>query len=177
MEQQDREKSLCMFRNGSSYILVSTDLASRGLDIPEIKNVVHYHYPTDKEAFVHRNGRTARMFAEGEAFIVMHKEDKVPPFIGDDYPEFELPKDTKLPTKPFWETVYIGKGKRDKLSKKDIAGFVMQKGGLNKESVGKIEIKEHFSFVAIESKELNNFLKKTENEKIKGIKTKLERAK
>ncbi|MDR1730299.1 MAG: DEAD/DEAH box helicase [Prevotellaceae bacterium] len=176
MEQPDREKSLFMFRNGSCYLLVSTDLASRGLDIPEIENVVHYHLPANEEAFVHRNGRTARMFAGGTSFVILHEEDKIPDFLPADYPEERLPERNKIPDKPSWATLYIGKGKKEKLSKGDIAGFLMQKGGLQKDELGCIEVKEHFSYAAVKETKINELIVRIKNEKIKGIKTRFERA-
>jgi len=176
MEQPDREKALFMFRNGSCYLLISTDLASRGLDIPEIENVIHYHLPLNEEAFIHRNGRTARMYAEGTSFLVLHKEEKIPDFLPSDYTLENLPEKNKIPDKPLWATLYIGKGKKEKLSKGDIAGFLMQKGGLKKEELGKIEVKEHFSYAAIKEIKINGLIDRIKNEKIKGIKTCFERA-
>ncbi len=177
MEQPDREKSLFMFRNGSCYLLVSTDLASRGLDIPEIENVVHYHLPVNEEAFTHRNGRTARMYARGTSYLILHPEEKIPGFLSADFPEENLPERYNMPDKPLWATLYIGKGKKEKLSKGDIAGFLMQKGGLEKENLGKIEVKEHFSYAAIKETEIDNLILRIKNEKIKGIKTRFEKAK
>jgi len=176
MEQPDREKSLFMFRNGSCYLLISTDLASRGLDIPEIENVIHYHLPVNEEAFVHRNGRTARMYADGTSFVLLHEEDKIPDFLSADYPEERLPEKNKIPDKPSWATLYIGKGKKEKLSKGDIAGFLMQKGELHKDELGRIEVKEHFSYAAIKETKINELIERIKNEKIKGIKTRFERA-
>ena len=177
MEQPDREKALFMFRNGSCYLLISTDLASRGLDIPEIENVVHYHLPVNEEAFIHRNGRTARMYAGGTSFIILHEDDKIPDFLNSDYPAENLPKNNNLPDTPLWATLYIGKGKKEKLSKGDIAGFLMQKGCLKKEDLGKIEVKEHFSYAAIRETKINELINRIKNEKIKGIKTRFEKVK
>jgi superfamily II DNA/RNA helicase len=71
MEQQQRDSALCKFRNGTTNVLVTTDLASRGLDIPNIRYIVHYHLPLNEDAFVHRNGRTARMDASGTAILII----------------------------------------------------------------------------------------------------------
>ena len=177
MEQQDREKSLCSFRNGSCYILVSTDLAARGLDIPEVKNVVHYHLPLNEEAYTHRNGRTARMFAEGSSFMILNSEETLPEYVDQNCDAMELPENQTLPGLPDWVTLYVGKGKQDKLSKGDIAGFLMKKGRLNKAELGKIELKEHFAFAAVKRDRANNLLQLVANEKIKGIKTIFELAK
>ena len=72
MEQPDRERALYKFRNGSCHVLISTDLAARGLDIPEIEHIIHYHLPVNEEAFTHRNGRTARWDATGTSYPVSY---------------------------------------------------------------------------------------------------------
>ncbi len=77
MEQEDRERALLKFRNGSHRLLITTDLASRGLDIPEIEYVVHYQLPHTEEAFLHRNGRTARMHAKGTSYLILTEDEKL----------------------------------------------------------------------------------------------------
>ena len=77
MEQIDREKNLIKFRGGAHNVLIATDLASRGLDIPEIRHVVHYQWPPQQEAFLHRNGRTARMHAEGQAYLLLAIDEEM----------------------------------------------------------------------------------------------------
>ncbi len=172
MEQVDREKSLFQFKSGTSYLMVSTDLASRGLDILDVKHVVHYHLPVNQEAYTHRNGRTARMFAEGNAYVILHGEEKLPDYLDEtDFQDFALAKEA-LPLKPSkWVSLYIGKGKKDKISKGDIAGFLMKKGLLSKEQVGQIEVQDNCAFVSIPRSELKSVLERIKNEKIKGIKT------
>lgn len=86
MEQEDRERALYKFRNGSCPVLVSTDLAARGLDIPGIDNVVHYHMPVNEEAFTHRNGRTARWEARGSSFLLLHAEERLPDYLPEESP-------------------------------------------------------------------------------------------
>lgn len=71
LEQAERERVLCKFRNGSTTILISTDLAARGLDIPEIEYTSIIISRHTEEAFIHRNGRTARMKASGTAFVLI----------------------------------------------------------------------------------------------------------
>jgi superfamily II DNA/RNA helicase len=178
MEQQDREKSLFQFKSGTSYLMVSTDLASRGLDILDVKHVIHYHLPINQEAYTHRNGRTARMHAEGNAYIILHGEEYLPDYLNEeDFADFTLPE-TPLALKPSqWVTIYIGKGKRDKISKGDIAGFLMKKGLLEKQQVGVIEVQEQCAFVSIPRSEVKAVLKRIQNEKIKGIKTIFEESK
>ncbi len=129
MEQPDRERALYKFRNGSCAVLISTDLAARGLDIPGIENVVHYHPPVNEEAYTHRNGRTARWEASGNAYLVLHAEERVPEYISEDIETYEFPETLPKPAKPRWATLYIGKGKKDKLNKIDIVGFLYKKEG------------------------------------------------
>lgn len=177
MEQANRERALYKFRNGSCPVLVSTDLAARGLDIPGIDNVVHYHLPVNEEAFTHRNGRTARWEARGSSFLILHSEEPLPGYIPEDTPVFELPEQTPKPAKSRWTTLYIGKGKKDKLNKIDIVGFLYKKGGLAKEDVGQVDVKEHYAFVAIRRSKSNQLLTLIRGEKIKGMKTIIEEAK
>lgn len=171
MEQKDRERALYKFSNGSSNIFVSTDLASRGLDIPDVDNIIHYHLPTSFEAYTHRNGRTARWEAEGNSYVIVGPEETVPEYIGN-IPSFKVQScaNPQIPL-PLWETLYIGKGKKDKLSKGDIMGFLCQKGGLEKSDIGRIDVKEHYSFVAVNRQKTRGLLKKIEGQKIKGMKT------
>lgn len=177
MEQADRERALYKFRNGSCPVLVSTDLAARGLDIPGIDNVVHYHLPVNEEAFTHRNGRTARWEARGSSFLILHSEERLPGYMPEDTPVFELPEPTPKPAKSRWTTLYIGKGKKDKLNKIDIVGFLYKKGGLAKEDVGQVDVKEHYAFVAIRRSKAKQLLTLIRGEKIKGMKTIIEEAK
>jgi len=171
MDQEHREKSLYKFSNGTSNVLVSTDLSARGLDIPEIDNIVHYHLPLNEDAYIHRNGRTARWEAEGHSYIILNEEETLPEYIDGDVPEFFIPK--KLPEiQPSkWATIYIGKGKKDKLSKMDVLGFVCKIGGLTRDDVGRIDVKDHQCFVAVKRKMLRPALEKMKGQKIKGVKT------
>ena len=177
MEQEDRERSLYKFRNGSCHVLVSTDLAARGLDIPDIENIVHYHLPIQEDGYIHRNGRTARWEAEGNSYIILHHEEKIPAYIQEDPDLFELPEITPKPSQPNFVTLYIGKGKKDKINKIDIVGFLFKKGNLNKEDVGRIDVKDHYAFAAISRKKVKQTLNLIRNEKIKGVKTIIEEAK
>ena len=177
MEQQDRERALYKFRNGSSPVLISTDLAARGLDIPGVENVVHYHLPINEEAFTHRNGRTARWEASGCSFLLLHAEEQLPEYMTGEISEFSLSDDVPKPPKPRWSTLYIGKGKKDKVNKIDIVGFLYKKGGLQKEDVGTVDVKEHYAFVAVRRGKVKQLLTLIQGEKIKGMKTVFEEAK
>lgn len=172
MEQIDRERTLSHFRNGSATVFVSTDLASRGLDIPDVQHVIHYHLPINEEAYIHRNGRTARMNAEGNAYLILNEVETVPDYLIREPEEFFLPEVTKTPVRSEWATLTINRGKRDKLSKKDVVGFLFQKGGLEKEELGVVEIKESSSFAAIRRDKLAGLLDRIRDEKIKNMKAK-----
>lgn len=174
LEQHIRERVLCKFRNGSSTVLVCTDLASRGLDIPEVKHIIHYHLPANEEAYIHRNGRTARMMAEGNSYLILSAEETAPKYIVDELQVFHLPETLNLPPKPVWETVYIGKGKKDKLNKVDIVGFLMQKGNLKKDEIGLIEVKDFFSYVAIKQSITAKLLRTIRDERIKNMRAVIE---
>jgi superfamily II DNA/RNA helicase len=175
LEQPERERALSKFRNGSCSAFISTDLASRGLDIPEIKNVIHFDIPVRLDEYVHRNGRTARMEAEGSAFSLLTNNEELPVFIPVPTP-YSLPLLTSAPPKPEWATIYIGKGKKDKLSKMDVVGFMFKKGQLAKEELGMVEVKDYYSYVAIKVNKVKEVLRLVENEKIKNMKTKIELA-
>lgn len=176
MDQDERERALCKFRNGSTYIFISTDLASRGLDIPEIKYIIHYHIPDTEESFIHRNGRTARMNASGTAFLLLEEEESLPEFLPKAPETFPLTGKRNSPTEPYWTTLYIGKGKKDKVNKMDIVGFLCQKGKLKKEEIGRIEVKDYHAFVAVRRGNLRKLLPLIRHEKIKNMRTKIEPA-
>ena len=177
MEQPDRERTLYKFRNGSCAVLISTDLAARGLDIPRIENVVHYHLPVNEEAFTHRNGRTARWEASGNVYLILHSEEHLPDYIPGDIDTYEFPDTLPKPAKSRWTTLYIGKGKRDKLNKIDVVGFLYKKGGLAREEIGQVDVKDHYAFVAVRRSKVKQLLTLVQGEKIKGMKTVIEEAK
>ena len=176
MEQPDRERAIYKFRNGSCHVLVSTDLAARGLDIPEVEHIIHYHIPVNEEAFTHRNGRTARWDATGTSYLILNEEEKLPEYVPEEMETFVLPDHPSRPPKPNWVTIYIGKGKKEKLSRMDIAGFLYKKGNLTREEVGSIDVKEHYSFVAVHRTKAKQLLTLIRGEKIKGMKTIIEEA-
>lgn len=171
MEQRDRERALFRFSNGSANIFVSTDLASRGLDIPGIQNVIHYHLPLNEEAFIHRNGRTARWDAGGDAYIILGPEEHLPDYVRCKPDVFHFPAVIPPPSLPRWETLYIGKGKRDKINKVDIVGFLSKVGGLGREQLGRIDVLPDWSYAAVERTACRDVLARVRGQKIKGQKT------
>jgi ATP-independent RNA helicase DbpA len=173
MDQEDRELALLKFRNGSHRLLITTDLASRGLDIPEIEYVIHYQLPHTKEAFLHRNGRTARMNATGTAYLIL-SEGENPSFL-ESAPEIEtLPAEPELPENTQWVTLYIAAGKKDKINKIDIVGLLLKKGELQKEDLGRIEVSDFAAYAAVKRNRVNSLLSKIKNEKLKNRKVKIE---
>jgi superfamily II DNA/RNA helicase len=178
MEQRDRDSALCKFRNGTTNILVTTDLAARGLDIPNIRYIIHYHLPLTEDVYTHRNGRTARMEASGTAILILSPEEKMPEYIKEDVEEIKLELGTyEVPEKPKWTTLYLPHGKKDKVNKIDIVGFLTKKAELKKEDIGLIEVKDFFSFVAVRKSKVNHALHLVKEERIKGKKAKVEVAK
>ena len=173
MEQDERERALLKFRNDSTRILITTDLASRGLDIPEVESIVHYQLPPKEDAFIHRNGRTARMHAKGFAYLIMTEEENFP-FIKSNTPEENISENYRIPAKTPFQTIYISAGKKDKVNKVDIVGYLIKKGELSKEDVGIIEVKDTTSYVAVARNKVKDVLKKLANEKLKGKKIKME---
>nr|WP_315421151.1 DEAD/DEAH box helicase [uncultured Pedobacter sp.] len=173
MEQFDREKALLKFRNGSHRILITTDLAARGLDIPEVEHIVHYQLPYTEDAYIHRNGRTARMHAKGTAYAILTSEENYK-YLPDDIEEEVLQDRYVLPQESDWVTLYLAHGKKDKINKIDIVGLFLQKGDLVKDDLGLIEVKDTTSYVAVKRSKITQLLKKLNGEKIKGKKLKLE---
>lgn len=168
MDQETRELTLARFRNGSVHFLVTTDLAGRGLDIPEVQHVIHYHLPHTHEDFVHRNGRTARMFAKGTIWLMLHESETLPNYVSPQPEIISLPAAGQLPPPPSWVTVRINGGRKQKISKGDIAGFFMKTGGLAKNELGMIEIKDQCAYAAVKKDKSRTLLEKTLNEKMKG---------
>ena len=174
MDQDDRERVLVRFRNGSLNYLVTTDLAARGLDIPEMNHVIHYHLPGTETEFVHRNGRTARMHASGTAYIIQFKDEKTPDYIPDDLNVLKVYTENPLPDHPEYLTIYVSGGKKNKLNKGDIVGFFLQKGKIDNSEIGLIEVKDFISFVAVKATVVKKLLANIKDEKMKGKKYKIE---
>ncbi|MEO9964486.1 MAG: DEAD/DEAH box helicase [Reichenbachiella sp.] len=176
LEQQDRERALIKFRNGTSRLLLATDLAARGIDVPELDFIIHYQLPPKAEEFTHRNGRTARMNSSGTAYLLIGKNERIPGFASD------IEEEKIQPSSRFsdssWTTLFISGGRKDKISKGDIAGLFMKQGGLKKEELGIIELKLDCAFVAVPlaksaqlSQQLNNSRLKKKKVRISVLKS------
>ena len=173
LEQRQREAALYRFSNGSVNVLVATDLASRGLDIPDVANIIHYHLPESEEGYVHRVGRTARWDAKGHAYFILNSEEHIPDYVSGEVSSFNPEPSTlqQKPLPPQKSTIYIGKGKKDKISRGDIVGFLCKKGGLEPQQIGRIDVNERYAYAAVSRDQLQKVLNNVRGEKIKGVKT------
>lgn len=176
LDQQERESSIYKFSNGSVNILVSTDLASRGLDIPDVDNIVHYQLPDQEENYVHRTGRTARWEKEGRAFLLIGPTEAIPAYATSHTQEYSIPVTDSQPALPKMATIYIGKGKKDKISKMDVVGFLCKKCQLAPDEIGRIDVNNYYVYVAVQRNKLQEVLKRAKGQKIKGLKTIFEAA-
>ena len=169
MEQKDRERALIKFRNGTHRLLIATDLAARGIDVPEIGFIIHYQLPLKSEEFTHRNGRTARMHQSGTAYVLKWKSESLPEFIGRDTISEDFPKTSegKMDKQPPKETLFISGGRKDKISKGDIAGLFLKQGNLKNEELGNIELKQDCAFVAVPADKVHHLIKELNNTKLK----------
>lgn len=165
LDQLDRERALIKFRNGTHQLLLATDLAARGIDVPEIKFIIHYHLPVRGEEFVHRNGRTARMHESGTAYVLKWAHEELPDFI--DAPEEEVLESAPLPQPSPWKTVFISGGRKDKISKGDIAGLFFKQGELKHDQVGTIELKQDCAFAAVKAAKVDQLIRKVDNSRLK----------
>jgi len=171
LEQIERERALIKFRNGTHQIIIATDLAARGLDINELNFIIHFQLPLKEEEFTHRNGRTARMNSEGTAYVLQWEEEPLPEFIKTDGIER---LDTKKAPKPTdWSTLFISGGRKDKISKGDIAGLLFKQGELNKAELGIIELKQDCAFVAVPRFKAEAVIAKTNNTRLKKKKVRI----
>lgn len=166
LKQEHRERELTKLRNGSTNILITTDLASRGIDIPAIKNVIHYQIPTVQDAFIHRNGRTARMEADGNSFILLKDGDTIPEYVENITP-YVLEDHELVDLETKFVTIYLGLGKKDKVNKVDIVGLFYKKGGLEKDELGKIEVLDFCAFIAVDKSKAEQLVRNLRDERIK----------
>ena len=174
LDQVFREKTIARFKNMSINTLVSTDLAARGLDIDDVKHIIHYHLPSEGDSFTHRNGRTARMNRTGNAYVILGPDEYMPDYVDAEPIHFNMPAVIPAPHQTLWETIYIGKGKKDKLSKGDVLGFLIKQGGLDGSQIGIIEVKDNHCFAAVKESVSKELIKKVKGLKIKNMKTVIE---
>ena len=176
MEQKERNETLILFSNGSSPILVATDVAARGLDIGDLAAVINYNLPFETETYVHRIGRTGRAGKTGLAFSLVKPDeqfrlDKINELTGESFSagplDCTVPEDfTGL--SPAMVTLSVNGGRKNKISAGDILGALTRKGGLTADDVGKIDRLEFITFVAVRSETADRALKILSRDRIKG---------
>ena len=172
LDQFQREDAISMFNNGSAPILIATDLAARGLDIRGVSNIIHYHQPLTPETYTHRNGRTARVDASGDIYVLTGPDEELKPFIETDGTYRPNPNaDSALRSEK--ATIRISAGRKEKLSKGDIVGFLCKEGGLEASEVGPITLSDHHALVAVPYDKAKALIKDLEPKKIKGNRRKL----
>lgn len=171
LDQQERECAVAMFNNGSANVLVSTDLASRGLDIDTVEYIIHYHVPVSEQTYVHRNGRTARVAATGEAYVIVAPDEQLPAWISIDEPLILNPMATA--SRAPMATLYFQAGKKEKLSRGDIMGFIANNGGIEASEIGRIDVRDHYALAAIPRQQAQTTLKRLQTAKVKGRKVRI----
>ena len=174
MEQRDRDTALNRFRNGTVSTLITTDIASRGLDISQIRYIIHYQLPETEQIFIHRNGRTARMDRSGAAIVLLGPDQYLPEYMPADMEKIKVDEQAPLPPKSKWVTLYIAAGKKNKVGKIDIVGFLTKAGGMKKEDIGLIEVKDFSAFVAINRHKASGVIAKIKDQRLKNKKVKIE---
>lgn len=167
LEQHERERALIKFRNGSAKVLLATDLAARGIDVAEIQNIIHYHLPLKAEEYIHRNGRTARMHSSGRAWVLLGSKEVQPDFIEGETMVLDQVQLNSNEKQQDWTTIFLSGGRKDKISKGDIAGFLIKEGKLEKDELGIIELKQDCAFVAINASQANRVVELLNNRKLK----------
>ncbi len=172
LDQNERENAIEMLNNGSTPILISTDLGARGLDIDTLSAVVHYHLPPSMEAWTHRNGRTARQDATGQVYVITSEDETIPEFVEWDR-EYVPQGKSNSPITSKTATLYFNVGKKEKISRGDIVGFLIAKGGLEASEIGKIALRDHAALVAVPKPKAATLVKTLAQEKIKNTRAKI----
>ena len=172
LDQNDRENAIVQLANGSTPVLISTDLGARGLDIPELSAVVHYHMPTSPEAWTHRNGRTARQEAKGDIYVITAEGEDIPYYVTTDR-DYAPSGHSSDPIHSDTATLYFNVGKKEKISRGDIVGFLIAKGGLTASEIGVITLRDHAALVGVPRKKARELLARLSPEKIKNTRAKI----
>jgi len=176
LEQKDRTEILVRFSNGSTPILVATDVAARGLDISELSAVINFDLPFEPEVYIHRIGRTGRAGKEGMAFSLMTPKERfrleeINTLMGTAFEVSDieaLEPSTEESSTPPMVTFSINGGRKAKLRPGDILGALTKDAGIAGDCVGKIDCFEFYSYVAIERTMADKAEKALSKNKIKG---------
>lgn len=172
LEQHQRQQAVDLLNNGTTPILVSTDLGARGLDIDDVDYVIHYHTPLSPESWTHRNGRTARMGNSGTSYVILSDEENIPDYVRYDreyFPKGENPDGIRSEV----ATLYINAGKKEKISRGDVAGYLMKGADLGKDEVGKIVVADHYAIAAVPRAKAGKILALLADKKIKNTRVKI----
>lgn len=176
LEQQQRANAIDLLTNGTTPVLVATDLAARGLDIADVNNIIHYHLPVDEAAWTHRNGRTARVDASGTIYVILSDNDTLPSYMTPDR-EFTPKASDSLPRRSGLETLRVDAGKKEKISRGDIVGFLCKNTPVDPSKIGKISLYDHYALVAVPFEQAREILQLLADKKLKGKKTRISRLK
>lgn len=175
LDQQEREMALTLFDNGSNLILVTTDLGSRGLDIADVASIIHYHLPSSREIYTHRNGRTARVAANGNVYVLLGPTEEVPDYITFN-DELSLNKaNATAELKSQVASIYFNAGKKEKISRGDIVGFIANNGGITAQEIGTISLHDHYAIVAVPRAKVDDILSRIARLKIKNKRVRITR--
>jgi ATP-independent RNA helicase DbpA len=176
MEQSERTEVLIRFANGSSRILVASDVAARGLDIDSVGLVINFDMPFESETYVHRIGRTGRAGKDGRAFSLIHpgemfRLEALNDFMKSSYSTENIPAGIPLRTsgdKPEMVTLSINGGRENRISAGDILGALTSDGGISGEDVGRIDRLDRVSFIAVRRGVKNRAVRILEKGRVKG---------
>ena len=175
LDQQEPEMALTLFDNGSNLILVTTDLGSRGLDIADVASIIHYHLPSSREIYTHRNGRTARVAANGNVYVLFGPTEEVPDYITFN-DELSLNKaNATAELKSQVASIYFNAGKKEKISRGDIVGFIANNGGITAQEIGTISLHDHYAIVAVPRAKVDDILSRIARLKIKNKRVRITR--
>ncbi|NVO84060.1 DEAD/DEAH box helicase [Hymenobacter terrestris] len=181
MPQPERDKALLKLRNGSSQVLVATDVAARGIDVTQLDTVVQYDAPDKADGFQHRAGRTARAGAAGTAHLLATEKERAhvskwPIAEGIKWTPLHAPKlPPAAPKAPRPEnvTLHVSAGKKDKVSAHDLVGAFVNVGGVAREQVGHIEVFDYYSYVAVPREQAQLVAERLAGTKVKGRKVRV----
>jgi len=176
LEQRERDQVLVRFANHSCSVLVATDVAARGLDIKSLQAVINFELPHDPEIYVHRIGRTGRAGEKGIALSLYTERERLRVKAIEEYQNKPCLSDVSesLNRAPGFTlqspmvTIQIDAGRKNKLRPGDLLGALTGDAGLKGSQIGKIDIFDIFSYVAVERPALQKVLKYFANGKVKG---------
>lgn len=174
LDQEERERAIIKFKNGTVDCILATDLISRGIDIPDVQHIIHYQYPQKLEDYIHRNGRTARMNTEGSIYLIHSENEPLPTYLnGHHFTKFVLPASFKDYPQTKFLTLFLNVGRKHKIRKVDIVGLLTVEFKIPFEEIGQIQVYDQFSYLALSKKAFHEYKKEMQLFKIKKMNAKL----